>query len=284
MAPQPYRLDSNVLIRWVQPNDPDYAVVELALASLSACGAILCYTSQNLAEYWNACTRPLNRNGYGMSPQEADRRVRPFGSALPVGLQSRDCIAEDAGLNLSPGSPGIVIPRSREAGLRRGICLLLLLPEPRRERRRADPSPPQKTRGIRVTVLVQSVIPLVRSLDPRPRFRGSPEKQVTLGRRPPPQPAGRRYDATLRCPPANRFIFNPPPCCGKLLFASFPYAFRRPLPATQALHWPSKICAPGSLALLGAPVSLWFVLFRLLQGRAATEIIRANCSRARRFL
>jgi predicted nucleic acid-binding protein len=75
-------VDSNILIRWVQPADPDYALVESVLASLVGSGAILCYASQNLAEFWNASTRPAERNGFGLSPAEADRRARRFESRL----------------------------------------------------------------------------------------------------------------------------------------------------------------------------------------------------------
>ena len=76
MAGTPYLIDSNILIRWVQPSDPDYPIVESALEGLANQGAALCYTSQNVAEFWNACTRPADQNGYGLSPQEADRRAR----------------------------------------------------------------------------------------------------------------------------------------------------------------------------------------------------------------
>jgi predicted nucleic acid-binding protein len=38
--------------------------------------ADLCYTSQNLGEFWNTMTRPANRNGYGLSPDEADIRAK----------------------------------------------------------------------------------------------------------------------------------------------------------------------------------------------------------------
>lgn len=82
-------VDSNILIRWVQPADPDYALLESALASLVKSGAILCYASQNLGEFWNASTRPLERNGFGLSPAETDRRARRFESRLrllPDGL------------------------------------------------------------------------------------------------------------------------------------------------------------------------------------------------------
>jgi len=82
MAGTLHLIDSNILIRWVQPGDPDYPVVESALEALAGQGAILCYTSQNVAEFWNACTRPADRNGYGLSPPEADRRARQFESRL----------------------------------------------------------------------------------------------------------------------------------------------------------------------------------------------------------
>jgi predicted nucleic acid-binding protein len=77
-----YLLDSNILIRWIQPDDRDYALVRSALDLLLQQQSVLCYTSQSLAEFWNACTRPLDRNGYGLTPQEADRRARILESHL----------------------------------------------------------------------------------------------------------------------------------------------------------------------------------------------------------
>jgi len=35
-------------------------------------------TPHNVAEFWNTCTRPLDRNGYGLTPAEADSRARLF--------------------------------------------------------------------------------------------------------------------------------------------------------------------------------------------------------------
>lgn len=77
-----YLLDSNILIRWIQPDDRDYPVVKSAFDVLVQQQSILCYTSQNLTEFWNACTRPVDRNGYGLTPQEADRRARILESRL----------------------------------------------------------------------------------------------------------------------------------------------------------------------------------------------------------
>jgi predicted nucleic acid-binding protein len=82
MAGTPYLIDTNVLLRWVKPDDRDYAVVVSAIDAMIQRGAVLCYTSQNVAEFWNTCTRPLDRNGYALSAQEADRRARSFEEKL----------------------------------------------------------------------------------------------------------------------------------------------------------------------------------------------------------
>ncbi len=71
-----YLVDTNVLLRFVKPDDRDYPLVRSAVHRLWTAGEDLCYTSQNLAEFWNACTRPAGRNGYGLSMPEADRRAR----------------------------------------------------------------------------------------------------------------------------------------------------------------------------------------------------------------
>lgn len=71
-------IDSNVLIRWVQPEDGDYPVVRSAIDALLGRGIKLCYASQNLGEFWNASTRPLARNGFGLSPEEASKRAKFF--------------------------------------------------------------------------------------------------------------------------------------------------------------------------------------------------------------
>jgi predicted nucleic acid-binding protein len=82
MAATPYLVDSNILLRWVKPDHSDYPLVVTAIDSILRRGDVLCYTSQNVGEFWNACTRPLDRNGYGISPQEADRRARFFEEKL----------------------------------------------------------------------------------------------------------------------------------------------------------------------------------------------------------
>src|SRR5262249_45225995 len=54
-------------------NDPEFPLVRSSVHALEAGGNRLCYVPQNMVEFWNACTRPASRNGYGLSPVEADQ-------------------------------------------------------------------------------------------------------------------------------------------------------------------------------------------------------------------
>jgi predicted nucleic acid-binding protein len=72
-----YLADSNILLRVSQTSDRHYFIVRRALETLWSRGDELCYTSQNLAEFWNVCTRPVTaREGYGLSVSETDRRAK----------------------------------------------------------------------------------------------------------------------------------------------------------------------------------------------------------------
>ena len=77
-------LDSNILIRWLESGDPLQPLVDRAIDSLIRSDALPCYTSQNLGEFWNVLTRPLDRNGFGLTPRETDRRTRMIESKIPM--------------------------------------------------------------------------------------------------------------------------------------------------------------------------------------------------------
>jgi predicted nucleic acid-binding protein len=77
-------LDSNILIRWLESGDPLQPLVIRAVDSLISRGSLPCYTSQNLGEFWNVLTRPLDRNGFGLTPVEADQRTRMIESRIPM--------------------------------------------------------------------------------------------------------------------------------------------------------------------------------------------------------
>lgn len=69
-------LDTNILLRISKDNDPQHAAINQALHSLVKQDFRLCYTSQALGEFWNASTRPADKNGFGLSVAETDRLAR----------------------------------------------------------------------------------------------------------------------------------------------------------------------------------------------------------------
>lgn len=78
MAVPAYLVDTNILLRISRRDDPDHAIVRAALARLAEAGVALYYTHQNIVEFWNVCTRPADRNGFGLSISETDREIRAF--------------------------------------------------------------------------------------------------------------------------------------------------------------------------------------------------------------
>jgi predicted nucleic acid-binding protein len=83
-----YLVDTNVLLGLVQPDSPEYQNIRQCTDILWARGADLLYTSQNLAEFWNVCTRPADRNGFGFSVSEADDRAGLIESKLTFAADS----------------------------------------------------------------------------------------------------------------------------------------------------------------------------------------------------
>jgi predicted nucleic acid-binding protein len=75
MPGEQYLADTNILLRLVLRDDPEYSLVRTAVQKLQRDSVSLCYTSQNLVEFWNVATRPRNRNGFGLSIAEVDREV-----------------------------------------------------------------------------------------------------------------------------------------------------------------------------------------------------------------
>ncbi|MBZ5724127.1 MAG: type II toxin-antitoxin system VapC family toxin [Acidobacteriia bacterium] len=65
-------VDTNVLLRSVDRTHAMHKEAVAALTTLLNVGEALCFTPQNMIEFWSACTRPVDRNGLGLLPREAD--------------------------------------------------------------------------------------------------------------------------------------------------------------------------------------------------------------------
>jgi predicted nucleic acid-binding protein len=70
-------IDTGVLLRFLNRGDPQHGVIRAAVRSLRNNGAGLNIAPQNVAEFWNVCTRPASaRGGYGLTVAQTARRVR----------------------------------------------------------------------------------------------------------------------------------------------------------------------------------------------------------------
>ena len=77
-------VDTNILLRMTRRSDPQHQLVDTALARLAGQGTIFHYTHQNIAELWNAMTRPLARNGFGFTVADAERQVRAIEAGMSL--------------------------------------------------------------------------------------------------------------------------------------------------------------------------------------------------------
>jgi len=77
-------VDTNVLLRWVQPVDIEYSAAKLAVKHLESAGCDLYYTSQIFAEFCNLLTRPSRNNGSGLTPTQAQERAIEIEAAIRI--------------------------------------------------------------------------------------------------------------------------------------------------------------------------------------------------------
>lgn len=76
MAGALYLADSNILLRLVKGDHPEYQLVRGAIRALGQKGMRPGYTLQNMTEFWNASTRPKERNGFGLTVEETERNAQ----------------------------------------------------------------------------------------------------------------------------------------------------------------------------------------------------------------
>lgn len=65
-------LDTNILLRLVQPTSSGHASAKEAIFKLVTLGIELCLVPQVLYEFWVVATRPVNVNGLGMDTATAE--------------------------------------------------------------------------------------------------------------------------------------------------------------------------------------------------------------------
>jgi len=78
-------IDTNVLLRTVQPSHSMHDPAVRAVSALINAGEAITLTPQIMAEFWNVATRPLENNGFGFPHNKAREeltRIENFFSLL----------------------------------------------------------------------------------------------------------------------------------------------------------------------------------------------------------
>jgi len=86
-------VDTNVLLRLLQPEHAQYSITSTALAGLRRQECDLCIAPQNLVEFWAVATRPVKENGLGLSPLITAGEIRVLRDLFRV-LEGKPGIAE----------------------------------------------------------------------------------------------------------------------------------------------------------------------------------------------
>ncbi len=122
-------MDTNILLRFVEPNDPEHALVRKAVRLLTARGESLCFASQNLVEFWNVCTRPAANNGLGLAPAQTDERATMLESTFELIPDNERVHAEWRRLVVAHSVAGVQVHDARlvAAMLVHGVPHLLTL-------------------------------------------------------------------------------------------------------------------------------------------------------------
>src|SRR4029077_3371094 len=96
-------------------SDPQHQLVDTALSRLASQRTILHYTHQNIAELWNAMTRPVVRNGLGLTVAEAEREVRAIEAGMTLLPDSEAVYREWRRIVMPHGVLGVQVHDARLA-------------------------------------------------------------------------------------------------------------------------------------------------------------------------
>ena len=86
--------DTNVILRLMNHDDPLHETVAVAIEELDSRGWGAIQAPQIAAEFWNVCTRPIDKNGLGLSIAVTDEQLRLAEQIFPVLPEKESMYAE----------------------------------------------------------------------------------------------------------------------------------------------------------------------------------------------
>ena len=88
------QVDTNILLRSAEPSHPTHYLAVNAVKTLLVNDNRICLIPQNLIEFWNVATRPVDNNGLGWTPSKTDIEVSRLESLLTVLSDSQAIYSE----------------------------------------------------------------------------------------------------------------------------------------------------------------------------------------------
>jgi predicted nucleic acid-binding protein len=79
-----FLVDTNILLRSAQPAHPLFSQATNAVSRLLRQKQSVFFCAQNIAEFWNVATRPVEVNGLGMSTDEARKEIAAIEASLTL--------------------------------------------------------------------------------------------------------------------------------------------------------------------------------------------------------
>jgi predicted nucleic acid-binding protein len=119
-----FLVDTGVLLRLFVREDPRHSLIREMVVALRVRGHVLVAALQNVAEFWNVCTRPATaRGGYGVPIDEAGRRVRVMDHFVRVIHDVEATYSEWKRLVAAYGVSGVQVHDARLVALMRNHAI-----------------------------------------------------------------------------------------------------------------------------------------------------------------
>lgn len=78
------QVDTNILLRSAEPSHPTHHIAVNSVKVLLDNNTRVCLIAQNLIEFWNVATRPIENNGFGWTPAKTDVEISRLESLLTI--------------------------------------------------------------------------------------------------------------------------------------------------------------------------------------------------------
>ncbi len=129
-------VDTGILLRAFDANFTDYRIIRRALRAAFDGNTRLYVAIQNIAEFWNVATQPLDKNGHGLSATAVTRRMAIIERLCGVVSEDSSSYREWKRIVEQVGISGVAVHDARLVSVMRQLKLNYILTLNERDFRR----------------------------------------------------------------------------------------------------------------------------------------------------